>query len=68
MIHAYFEHVQLGCFGHMVVLYPSMPLFAFMEFPRMSQSCSTFVIKCSWQNVNMIFNFAKVVVVDPYML
>ena len=30
----------------------------------MSQSCSNFAIKCSWQNVNMLFNFAKLVVVD----
>ena len=36
--------------------------------PSLSQSCSTFAIKYFWQNVNMIFNFAKVVVVDPYML
>ena len=41
-----------------------MPLFAIMECPSMTQSCSTFAIKYSWQIVNMIFNFAKVVVVD----
>ena len=52
----------------MVMLDPSMSLFEIMECPSMFKSCSTFVIKCSWQNVNMIFNFAKVVVVDPYML
>ena len=34
----------------------------------MTQSCSTFAIKCFWQNVNMISNFAKFVVVDPCML
>ena len=67
-IHDYFEILHEGCFEHMVMLYPSMPLFAIMECPRMSQSCSTFAIKCSWQNVNMLFNFAKVFVVDPYML
>ena len=34
----------------------------------MTQSCSTFAIKCSWQIVYVLFNFAKVVVVDPFML
>ena len=34
----------------------------------MTQSCSTFAIKYFWQILNMIFNFAKLVVVDPYML
>ena len=67
-IHGSFGHVQLGCFVDIVVLYPSIPLFAIMECPSMSQSCSTFAIKYFWHNVNMIFNFAKVVVVDPYML
>ena len=46
----------------MVVLYPSMSLFAFMECPSMTQSCSTFAIKCSWQIVYVLINFAKVVV------
>ena len=45
-----------------------MPRFAIMECPSMSQSCSTFAIKCSWQIVYMLFNFAKLVVVDPFML
>ena len=45
-----------------------MSLFAFMEYPSMNQSCSTFAIKCSWQIVYMLINFAKVVVVDPCML
>ena len=40
----------------MVMLYPSMPLFAIMELSSMSCSCSTFAIKCSWQNVNMLIN------------
>ena len=30
-IHASFEYVQYGCFVDIVVLYPSMPLFAIME-------------------------------------
>ena len=34
----------------------------------MSQSCSTFAIKCSWQIVNMFSNFAELVVADPCML
>ena len=51
-----------------VVLYPSMPLFAFMDHPRLSQSSSTFAIKCSWQIVNMFSDFAELVVVDPCML
>ena len=52
----------------MVVLYPSMPLFAIVECPSMSYSCSTFAIKCSWQNVNMLINVAMVVVSDPCIL
>ena len=52
----------------MVVLFPSMSLFAVMEYPSMTQYCPTFAIKYFWQIVNMIFNFAKVVVVDPYMI
>mgnify|MGYP005824765131 CR=1 FL=1 len=52
----------------MVMLYPSMPLFEIMECPRMTQSYSTFAIKCSWQTVDMLINFAKVVVVDPCMI
>ena len=39
-----------------------------MEQPRLSQSSSTFAIKCSWQIVNMFSNFAELVVVDPCML
>ena len=34
----------------------------------MTQSCSTFAIKYFWQILNMICNFAKLIVVDPYML
>ena len=34
----------------------------------MSQSFSTFPIKYFWQIVYVLFNFAKVVVVDPFML
>ena len=52
----------------MVMLYPSMSLFAFTQCPSMTQSCSTFAIECSWQIVNMFCNFAKLIVVDPYML
>ena len=36
--------------------------------PYITQSCSTFAIKYFWQIVYVLFNFAKVVVVDPYML
>ena len=50
------------------MLYPSMSLFAIMEHPSMTQSSSTFAIKCSWQIVYMLSNFAEVVVVDPCML
>ena len=46
----------------------SMSLFAIMEHPSMTQSCSTFAIKCSWQIVYVLINFAEVVVVDPCML
>ena len=67
-IHAPFGDVQEGCFVDIVVLYPSIPLFAIMECRSMTQSCSTFAIKYFWQIVNMIFNFAKVVVVVSYML
>ena len=49
-------------------LYPSMSLFAIMEHPSLSQSSSTFAIKCSWQIVNMFSNFAELVVIDPCML
>ena len=45
-----------------------MYLFAIMEYPSMTQSCSTFAIKCSGQIVYMLINFAEVVVVDPCML
>ena len=45
-----------------------MSLFAIMEHPSLSQSSSTFAIKCSWQIVNMFSNFAELVVVDPCML
>ena len=50
------------------MLYPSVSLFAFMEYPSRTQSCSTFATKCSRQIVYMLINFAKVVVVDPCML
>ena len=49
------------------MFYPSMSLFVFMEYPSMTQSCSTFAIKCFWQIVYVLINFAKVVVVDPCM-
>ena len=42
--------------------------FAIMECHSMTQSCSTFAIKYFWQIVYVLFNFAKLVVVDPYML
>ena len=45
-----------------------MPLFAIMECRSMTQSCSTFAIKYFWQIVNMICNFAKLIVVDPCIL
>ena len=44
-----------------------MPLFAIMEHPSLSQSSSTFAIKCSRQIVNMFSDFAKLVVA-PCML
>ena len=47
------------------MLYPSMSLFAIMEHPTLSQSSSSFAIKCSWQIVNMFSDFAELVVVDP---
>ena len=34
----------------------------------MTQSCSTFAVKYFWQIVYMLFNVAKLVVVDPSML
>ena len=60
--------ISKDVFINIVVLYPSMSLFAFMEHPSLSQSSSTFAIKCSWQIVNMFSNFAKLTVVDPCML
>ena len=51
-----------------VVLNPSMSLLVMLEHPRLTQSSSTFAIKCSWQIVNMFSDFADVVVVDPCML
>ena len=39
-----------------------------LEYHSMTQSCSTFAIKYFWQILNMICNFAKLIVVDPYML
>ena len=36
-----------------------MSLFAFMEQPSLSQSSSTFAIKCSWQNVYMLSIFCR---------
>ena len=50
------------------MFYPSMSLFEIMEYPSITQACSTFVIKCSWEIVYMLFNLAEVVVVDPGML
>ena len=68
MIRASFEDDQEGCFVIIVVLYPSISLFAIMEHPSLSQSSSTFAIKCSWQIVNMFSDFAEVVAIDPCML
>ena len=48
-------------------IYPCL-FFAIMEYPSMTQSCSTFAIKCSWQIVYVLINFAEVVVVDPCIL
>ena len=42
VIHASFEHVQKGSFWDIVMLYPSMYLFAIMEHPSLTRSCSTF--------------------------
>ena len=67
MICASFEHDQ-GCFVDIVVLFPSMSLVAIMEQPSLSQSSSTFAIKCSWQIVDMFSDFAEVVAIDPCML
>ena len=50
------------------MFYPSVSLFAIMEYPSMTQSCSTFAIKCSWQIVYVVINFAEVVIVVPCML
>ena len=47
------------------MLYPFVSLFAIMEYPSMTQSCSTFSIKFSWQIVYVLSNFVEVVVVDP---
>ena len=68
MIRASFEHDQYGCFVDIVVLYPSMYSFAIMEQPSLTQSSSTFAIKCSWQIVNMFSDFAEVVAIDPCMI
>ena len=45
VIRASFEDDQLRSFVNLVVLYPSMSLFAIMEHPSLSQSSSTFA---SW--------------------
>ena len=45
------------------MLYPSMPSFAFMAWCSLFLSCSTFAIKCSWQIVYMLINFAWLLVV-----
>ena len=68
VIRASFEHDQSECFVDNVVLYLSMSLFSIMEHPSLSQSSSTFAIKCSWQIVNIFSDFAELVVVDPCML
>src|SRR3954470_8984337 len=52
----------------MDLFYPSMLLLVFLECIGLSQSSSTFASKCSWQIVYLLFNFAKLVVVDPCML
>ena len=56
------------CFVYMVVIDPFLQLFEIMGCHSMTQSCSTFAIKYFWQILNMICNFAKLIVVDPYML
>ena len=50
------------------MFYPYMALFAIMEYPRMTESFSTFAKKCSWLIVYVLINFAEVVVVGPDML
>ena len=50
-----------------VVVNPFMPLFAIMEYTIMTQYCFTFAIKCSWQIVYILSNFAEVVIVYPCM-
>ena len=51
-----------------IVIDPFLHFFAIMECHSMTQSCSTFAIKYFWQIVYVLFNFAKLVVVDPYMI
>ena len=67
-IHAPFGDVQQGYFVDIVVIDPFLQLFAIMECHSMTKSCSTFAIKYFWQIVYVLFNFAKLVVVDPFML
>ena len=62
------EMFSKDVFVDIVVIDPFLPLFAIMECHSMTQSCSTFAIKYFWQILNMICNFAKLIVVDPYML
>ena len=68
MIRAAFEQDESGCFVDIVVVYTSVYLFAFMEHPSLSQSSSTFAIKCSWQIANLFSDFAEDVAIDPCML
>ena len=63
-----FWDTSVRCFEHMVMLYPSMSPFAIMGALACFCSCSMFAIKCSWQNVNMLINFAMVVVGYPSIL
>ena len=52
----------------MVMIYPPMVLLEIMECNSMTQSCSTFAMKCSWQIVNLFSDVAEVVAIDPCML
>ena len=55
-------------FVNLVVIYPSMSLFVFMEHPSLSQSSSTFSSLRIWADRQLVCDFADVVVVDPCML
>ena len=68
MIRASFEDDQLGCFVNIVVLYPSVSLFAIMEHPSLSQASSTFASLRISEYRQLVCDFADVIVVDPCML